>query len=97
MAWAGWGKQTDVCGLALAGLRGNAEGLRLTRGDAGKEYGELVAEDLRETLAQDIANLRAAIDGGADVQDLRSFYAALESSAYRIAEVMYGSAEGGAT
>jgi molecular chaperone DnaK len=89
-------KQDDVRRRELAELRSNAEALLFTSENAVKEYGELVAEDLRETLAQDIANLRAAIDGGADVQDLRSFYAALESSAYRIAEVMYGSAEGGA-
>jgi molecular chaperone DnaK len=90
-------KQDDVRRRELAELRSNAEALLFTSENAVKEYGELVAEDLRETLAQDIANLRAAIDGGADLQDLRSFYAALESSAYRIAEVMYGTAEGGAT
>ncbi len=89
-------KQDDVRRRELAELRSNAEALLFTSENAVKEYGELVAADLRETLAQDIANLRAAIDGGADLQDLRSFYAALESSAYRIAEVMYGGAEGGA-
>jgi molecular chaperone DnaK len=83
-------KQDDLRRRELAELRSNAEALLFTSDNAAKEYGELITEDLRATLMQDIANLRAAIDGGADLNDLRSFYAALESSAYRIAEVMYG-------
>ncbi len=85
-------KQDDLARREYAELRSNAEALLMTSENAVNEYGELLALELREELLNDIGNLRAALDTGADAQSLRSYLAALEASAYKIAESMYGAA-----
>ncbi|MEZ4410815.1 MAG: molecular chaperone DnaK [Polyangiales bacterium] len=85
-------KQDDLSRREYAELRSNAEALLMTSENAVNEYGELLALELREELLNDIGNLRAALDTGADAQSLRSYLAALEASAYKIAESMYGAA-----
>src|SRR5206468_7174003 len=83
-------KDTDARRRDLAEARNSAEALLYTSENALKEYHEILPPDLRDTLATDVANLRGAVDGGADLQTIKDAYAALEASAFRIAEAMYG-------
>jgi len=85
-------KQEDLLRREYAELRSNAEALLVTSENAVREYGEVLTEELRQILEQDLVNLRAALDTGVDTQSLRSYLSALETSAYKIAESMYGSA-----
>ena len=73
-----------------AELRSNAEAMLFTSENTLTEFGEVISAELRAQLGQDVANLRAALDGNADIQSVRELFAALEASAYRIAETMYG-------
>jgi molecular chaperone DnaK len=82
-------KDTDAKRRELAEARNAAEALLYTSENALREYAELLPPDLREVLTNDVTNLRAAIDSGADLQTIKDAYAALEASAYRIAEAMY--------
>jgi molecular chaperone DnaK len=86
-------KQDDLLRREYAELRSNAEALLLTSENAAREYGEVLSEELRAILEQDLVNLRAALDTGVDTQTLRSYLSALEGSAYKIAESMYGATE----
>ncbi|MBI5513774.1 MAG: molecular chaperone DnaK [Deltaproteobacteria bacterium] len=85
-------KQDDLSRREYAELRSNAEAMLFTTENASKEYGDLLDAALRDQLGQDMANLRAALDEGSDLTTLRELLAALEASAYKIAESMYGSA-----
>ena len=82
-------KDVDARRRELAEARNGAEALLYTSENALKEYADLLPPDLREVLTHDCATLRAAIDSGADLQTVKDAYAALEASAYRIAEAMY--------
>ena len=84
-------KQEDLLRREYAELRSNAEALLVTSENAAREYGEVLTPELRDILEQDLVNLRAALDSGVDTQSLRSYLSALETSAYKIAESMYGS------
>ena len=86
-------KQDDLLRREYAELRSNAEALLVTSENAAREYGEVLTAELREILEQDLVNLRAALDSGVDTQSLRSYLSALETSAYKIAESMYGATE----
>lgn len=83
-------READLKRKELAEMRNTAEALLYTSENALREYAEVLPADLREALAQDVANLRAALDAGAPLDTLKAAYAALEASAYRIAEAMYG-------
>ncbi len=95
VAEAAVNKQEDLLRREYAELRSNSEALLVTSENAVREYGDILTEELRAMLYQDIANLRAALDSGVDTQSLRAYLAALENSAYKIAESMYGAAEPG--
>ncbi len=82
-------KDADARRRELAEIRNTAESLLYTSENALKEYGDILPDGLRESLTIDVTNLRNAIDGHADLQTVRATYAALESSAFRIAEAMY--------
>jgi molecular chaperone DnaK len=90
VAEAAAAKQEDLRRREYAELRSNAEAMLFTSENTLTEFGEVISPELREQLAQDVANLRAALDANADVQTVRELFAALEASAYRIAETMYG-------
>ena len=64
-------------------------------GDLGVE-GHL-HQDVAELLAQvkdEATQLRALLDGAGDLPSIREAYQQLETAAFRIAESLYGSAEG---
>ncbi len=86
-------KQEDLRRREYAEMRSNAEAMLFTSQNTLTEFGELIPQELREQLMMDVANLRASLDANADLQTVRDLLAALESSAYRIAESMYGGAE----
>jgi molecular chaperone DnaK len=75
----------------LAEARNGAEALLYTSQNALTEYSQLLPEDLRLKLTNDVASLRLALDTGADLVTVKSLHAALEASAYKIAESLYGS------
>ena len=85
-------KGADVTRRDLAETRNQAEALLYTSENALKEYAEILPEELRGALAKDVATLRSAVDSNADLQTIKDAHAALEASAYRIAEAMYGGA-----
>ncbi len=84
-------KDSDARRRELAEARNQAEALLYTSENALTEYAALLPPDLHDGLKNDVMALRAAIDGGADLQTIKDAYAALEASAYRIAEAMYAS------
>ena len=90
-------KQDDLRRREYAELRSNAEAMLFTSENALQEYGSMISDELRGQLAQDVSNLRTALDQGSDMQTTRDLLAALEASAYKIAEAIYGAAEGGAS
>jgi microcompartment protein CcmL/EutN len=54
------------------------------------EFGDIATPELLEAVKGDVAELRAAIDGG-DAIAIREHLQKLELSAYKMAESMYGS------
>jgi molecular chaperone DnaK len=88
-------KQDDLRRREYAELRSNAEAMLFTSQNTITEFGEVITPELRDQLAADVTNLRSALDTGADFQTVRDLFAALEASAYRIAETMYGGDAGG--
>ncbi len=86
-------KQEDLRRREYAELRSNAEAMLFTSQNTVQEFGELISAELRDQLLADVAALRVALDGNADLQTVRDLHAALESSAYRIAESMYGATD----
>jgi molecular chaperone DnaK len=83
-------KGADADRRDLAEARNSAEALLYTSQNALNEYSSLLPEALRVKLADDVASLRLALDTGADATTIKTLYANLESSAYRIAEALYG-------
>ena len=90
VAEAASSKQDDLRRREYAELRSNAEAMLFTSQNTLTEFAEVIPEELRQQLMLDVANLRAALDANADIQTVRDLLAALEASAYRIAETMYG-------
>jgi molecular chaperone DnaK len=84
-------KAEDLHRREYAELRSNAEALLFTSESTVAEFGELIAPELREVLVQDLTSLRAALDAGVGLELLRGYVAAVEASAYKVAEAMYGS------
>jgi molecular chaperone DnaK len=89
-------KQDDLRRREYAELRSNAEAMLFTSQNTLQEFGELIPAELRDQLTIDVANLRSALDTNAEIQVVRDVFAALEASAYRIAEAIYSTADGGA-
>jgi molecular chaperone DnaK len=84
-------KSADEERRELAEARNGAEALLYTSQNALTEYAQLLPDDLRLKLTNDVASLRLALDTGADLVTVKSLHAALEASAYKIAESLYGS------
>jgi molecular chaperone DnaK len=55
----------------------------------------LLEPQLLQEVQNDAHSLKMLLEGGGDLAALRDAYARLESAAFKIAEAMYGSAEGG--
>ena len=85
--------ESDAVRRELAELRNQAQALVYSSERAIDAAGDLVAPDLAERVVRDIHSLRELVDGG-DALDLRDALQALESSAYEMAEAMYGADEG---
>ncbi len=88
-------KETDSLRRELAQLRNQAETLVYTTEQALIGYADLLDPSLLGEVRTDAHNLRMLLDGGGDLNSLRDAYARLESAAFKIAEAMYGNAEGG--
>jgi molecular chaperone DnaK len=83
-------KQSDSKRKELAELKQSAEALLYTSERAVTEFGDIATPELLEAVKGDVAELRAAIDGG-DAIAIREHLQKLELSAYKMAESMYGS------
>jgi molecular chaperone DnaK len=91
-------KETDALRRDLAELRNQAETLVYTTEQALEGYGDLLDPELLGEVSAHCAALRKLLEGGGDLDALRSGYAQLEGAAFRIAESMYGGDdEGGAS
>jgi molecular chaperone DnaK len=78
----------------LAEARNGAEALLYTSENALTEYASMLTEDLRQSLVDDVASLRLALDTQSDLATIKALHAALESTAHRIAEALYGAQSG---
>ncbi len=87
-------KETDQLRRDLAQLRNQAETLVYTTEQALEGYADLLDPQLLIEVKNDAVQLRQMLEGGGDLNSLRDAYTRLESAAFRIAESMYGSAEG---
>ncbi|EYF05581.1 Chaperone protein DnaK [Chondromyces apiculatus DSM 436] len=91
-------KETDQLRRELAELRNQAETLVYTTEQAMEGYADLLDPALFEEVSGNCATLRKLLEGGGDLEALRTAYARLESAAFRIAESIYGGDdEGGAS
>ena len=88
-------KETDALRRELAQLRNQAETLVYTTEQALTGYADLLEPQLLQEVQNDAHSLKMLLEGGGDLAALRDAYARLESAAFKIAEAMYGSAEGG--
>ncbi len=87
--------ETDKSKREIADLRNSAEGLIYTTEKSLEEFGSELAEGDVEEIRADITDLKSLLSNEeVDVSDLREALQRLEGSAYRIAEAMYGEAEG---
>ena len=86
-------KESDAKRRELAELRNSAEALLYTSEKAVEECAELVPSDIIEEVAEDIGALRELLKGEGDAVSIREALQALELSAYKIAEAMYGTDE----
>lgn len=82
-------KDADDARRTLAEARNEALALLHTSENALTEYASLLPEDLRQKLTNDVASLKLAMDTGGDLATIKSLHAALEASAYQIAEALY--------
>ncbi len=85
-------KQDDLVRREFAEVKGSAEGLILTADNTIAEFGEFLKPDQKVTLEDDLNNLRLALEQGVDINTLKAYVAALEQSAFKVAESMYGAA-----
>ncbi len=77
---------------AMASLINRAETLLYTTSQSLEAYGDkLEAEDI-QLIEHDVGELRAALDQD-DFEELETLFKALEVSAYRIAEALYGTSQ----
>jgi molecular chaperone DnaK len=81
-------KQSDVKRKELAELRQSAEALLYTSERAVAEFSDIATPELMDEVRNDIAALKAALEGG-DAISIRESLQKLELSAYKMAESMY--------
>ncbi len=85
-------KTTDQKRRELAELRNAAEALLYTSERAVEECREMVPENVIDAVDEDIATLRQCVEEGDSIA-IRDALEALELSAYKIAEAMYGNVD----
>jgi molecular chaperone DnaK len=83
----------DVMRRELAELRNQAETLLYTTEAALDGYKDLVDDAILAGLRHDAADLRKHLDGGGDIDAIRSAFQKLETTTYAIAETLYGGSE----
>ncbi|MEM9068584.1 MAG: molecular chaperone DnaK [Myxococcota bacterium] len=88
-------KESDAKRKELAELKNSAEALLYTSEKAVEECAEFVPEAVIAEVQVDIDQLRGLVDAEADAVAIREALLALELSAYKIAEAMYGAGTGG--
>jgi molecular chaperone DnaK len=86
-------RETDGMRKELAELRNQAETLLYTTEQALDGYVDLLDPKVIEVVKHDMSELRRLLDGGGDIEAIRSSYTTLEGAAFRIAESMYGDIE----
>jgi molecular chaperone DnaK len=87
-------RQSDEKRKELAELKNSAEALLYTSERACDECAEIVDGAIIKQVREDIGYLRELINGSGDAISIRDALQQLEQSAYKIAEAMYGTAEG---
>ncbi len=85
-------KEADQVRRELAELRNQAETLIYTTQQALDSFADLLPQDKVSGMRQNLAALRALLDGNPDTETLRNAYSALEHDTFEIAEAMYGGA-----
>jgi molecular chaperone DnaK len=85
-------KESDEKRRELAELKNSAEALLYTSERAVEECAELVPPEVIKQVQVDIDRLKQLLESAGDAVDIREALQALELSAYRIAESMYGGA-----
>lgn len=74
----------------FAELRNQAEALIYTTGNALSGYADLFDDEQLQPVREDLAALKAALEGGSDMEAIRACYLQLENSTFQIAEALYG-------
>lgn len=85
-------EQQDALKQEVAEMRNQAEGLLYSTERSFSEFGDGLPEDEREEIANDLKTIKELL-GDANKEELEAIIDNLEASAYRLADVMYGSDE----
>ena len=83
-------KQDDRLRRELAELRNQAEALIYTTEQALEGYADLLPPEKVVAMRGDVQALRSLLDNRAEIEAVRTAYAALEQATFEIAEAMYG-------
>ncbi|HUQ07567.1 MAG TPA: molecular chaperone DnaK [Kofleriaceae bacterium] len=86
----------DMDRKLLADARNRAESLLYSAERALAEFGDMLPEDERATITNDVADCRNSVENG-DLGEVEAAIARLETSAQRIGEVLYAAADGDAS
>ncbi len=86
--------QSDEESKVVVELRNRATGLVYSTERSLREYGEFLAEEEAEEIRNDLGMVRELLDA-ANAEELQAIISSLEASAYRLAEAMYASVDGG--
>ena len=89
-------KDTDKRRRELAEVKNSAEALLYTSERAVTECADLVPPAVIEEVARDVGSLKQLVEKSEDAVAIREALQRLELSAYKIAESMYGAADGNA-
>ncbi|MGC4065635.1 MAG: Hsp70 family protein [Polyangiaceae bacterium] len=83
-------KEADQLRRELAEWRNQAEALIYTTEQALEGYADLLQPEKVVSMRADVQALRALLDKNAEIDAIRTAYAALEQATFEIAEAMYG-------
>jgi molecular chaperone DnaK len=83
-------EEQDALQAQVAEKRNQAMGLLYSTERSINDYGHMLPSQEREEMAQDVATINELLEG-ATVDELTTIISSLESTAYRIAEIMYAS------
>ena len=81
---------SDAMQAELANKRNQAMGLLYSTERSLTDYGHMLPPDERTEMSQDVATIKELFEG-ASLEELVTIISSLESTAYRIAEIMYSS------